>query len=103
FVAAPEIERRIFACDRTEAPALAQQERLEVKLGYGVPEMAARLSAAADQFDVVIGGQPMRVVSDEHEGHLVRWSIEARAVMAGLVPAIHVFAEPKIQDMDARA
>jgi hypothetical protein len=67
FVLAPEIKRGIFVLDCAETAALAQQERLEVELRNGVPQLTAPARAVADDLDVVIGGQPMNVVSDDDD------------------------------------
>src|SRR5579871_1396356 len=67
LILAPEIERGIFVLDGAEAAALAQQESLEVEFGNGVPQLTAPLGAITDVGDIVVRGQPMSIVSDDHD------------------------------------
>jgi hypothetical protein len=60
-------------------PAFAQQEALEVKLGNGVPEHTTLLRSRTDEFDVVVGRQPMGIVGNDR--HKVSFRAQAEVVV----------------------
>jgi len=64
----PEIERREAVADGAEAPSLAEQEGLEIELGTGVPCRASFLCERVDAPVVVILGQAVPVMSNDHAG-----------------------------------
>src|SRR5471032_1076860 len=85
LVMTPQIQRRIAIRNGAVTPFFPQQKTFEVKLRNVIPEWPAFFRPGADQSDVVIGRQAMRVVRDDH-GYSSLWCVGFKRSIACRVP-----------------